>query len=632
MDEKSPALNLPSVPLASACSKATRDDGNQLETYQHVSKSRRRRRRRDGSDRKQRLELYFRTHPLAAEGIEHQWPISVPREPKDFPTESNSQNARFQPPTGNPKISHHQVKLECVRSHSLLYLPQDLVIEIIFRLPAKSVGRFRCVSTAWLSIFTDPSFILTHTRRIAKSLAFHFIPRNLPLRKPTDPFPPPQNELFTVCIGKPNFRHNGYEAVSSCDGLICFRVKSSDCGRLYNYAAGVGATPCPGVSLKYVLNPLTGLRIDIPNNSVDRFGHRPGCQLYYHRWTGEYRLLHAHVSTYDNRLYAEVLSLGGAMNSWRQINATTYPGVFVQWTESVLVNDCFYWICRKVVQDNIILVFDISEEVFSCMEFPPDVLRCMSNFGLFGIEGKLCCWMVFSDENLIDNYRINIWVAVGGGEKWRSTYSLCLADEWRRPIYPSPCYTSIVAKFSLIFLRARTTARVLCPSSVPEKLPHTHDLALAIRNLSPRSRCNLPAQSARLFAATCRDLLPRSAVIYKPATCRLFAIPQSAIHFFLLRPAPQVVSPHSVRQPTLSPPAASCRCDLFCSPPVCSAFAQPPATCSASPPPSNQSAGPYLASASYSTDCLPAPCRYGLLRSPPARPLPPRFVASPPDL
>ncbi|KAK8950608.1 F-box/kelch-repeat protein [Platanthera guangdongensis] len=320
MDEKSPALNLPSVPLASACHKATRDDGNQLDTYQHISKSRRRRRRRNGCDRKQRLELYFRTHPLAADGIELQWSISVPREPK------------VKTVVGEEMPE----KLECARSHSRVYLPEDLVIEIILRLPAISVGRFRCVSTSWLSISTDPSFILAHTRRIAKTLAFHFIPRNLPLRKYMDAFPPRQNELFTVCIGKPKFSHIGYEAVSSCDGLICFRVNRSECRRLYNYAAAAGTPSCPGVSLKYVLNPLTGLRIDIPSNSVDRFGYRPGCQLYYHRWTGEYRLLHAHVGTYEDLLCAEVLSLGGAMNSWRQINATTYPGVLVQWRTSVL--------------------------------------------------------------------------------------------------------------------------------------------------------------------------------------------------------------------------------------------------------------------------------------------------------
>ena len=39
------------------------------------------------------------------------------------------------------------------------FLPRDLTSEILLRLPAKSVGRFRCVSKLWLSITTDPCFI-----------------------------------------------------------------------------------------------------------------------------------------------------------------------------------------------------------------------------------------------------------------------------------------------------------------------------------------------------------------------------------------------------------------------------------------------------------------------------------------
>ncbi|WZZ61457.1 hypothetical protein YC2023_061564 [Brassica napus] len=38
-------------------------------------------------------------------------------------------------------------------------LPIDLTSEILFRLPAKSVGRFYCLSKLWLSITADPRFI-----------------------------------------------------------------------------------------------------------------------------------------------------------------------------------------------------------------------------------------------------------------------------------------------------------------------------------------------------------------------------------------------------------------------------------------------------------------------------------------
>ncbi|KAH0926852.1 hypothetical protein HID58_019108 [Brassica napus] len=39
------------------------------------------------------------------------------------------------------------------------FLPRDLISEILLRLPAKSVAKFRCVSKLWLSITTDPCFI-----------------------------------------------------------------------------------------------------------------------------------------------------------------------------------------------------------------------------------------------------------------------------------------------------------------------------------------------------------------------------------------------------------------------------------------------------------------------------------------
>ncbi|KAF8100402.1 hypothetical protein N665_0225s0019 [Sinapis alba] len=41
-------------------------------------------------------------------------------------------------------------------------IPTDLIIEILSRLPEKSVARFSCVSKLWLSITTDPSFPRPH--------------------------------------------------------------------------------------------------------------------------------------------------------------------------------------------------------------------------------------------------------------------------------------------------------------------------------------------------------------------------------------------------------------------------------------------------------------------------------------
>ncbi|KAK8947537.1 F-box protein [Platanthera guangdongensis] len=315
-------------------------------------------------------------------------------------------------------------KHKCMGSQSRLYLPEHLAVEILLRLPAKSVGRFRCVSTAWLSISIDPSFIVAHTRRIPKSLVLPLIPLNHLHR----------NELFNVSIGfdTPGLHHITDVPLSSCDGLVSFRGFNSE-------------GPCAN----YVLNPLTGLRIDLPSPSANAYGQYSWMrELYYHRWRSEYRLL----NVYGWPRYAEVLSLGSTMDSWRRIDVAPLGHVWVLWDKCVVVNDCLYWLCGShyFQAKGVVVIFDVLEEVFSFMDLPYDVKYCRKNYGLVEIEGKLGCWMASRDKNPgNDGYHINIWVEAEGDEKWGSAYySLHLGDEWLRLIYPSPYALILFALFT----------------------------------------------------------------------------------------------------------------------------------------------------------------------------------------
>ncbi|KAH0730598.1 hypothetical protein KY285_001506 [Solanum tuberosum] len=42
------------------------------------------------------------------------------------------------------------------------YLPEELIIEILYRLPVKSIGRCRCLSKHWRNFLSGPQFIKLH--------------------------------------------------------------------------------------------------------------------------------------------------------------------------------------------------------------------------------------------------------------------------------------------------------------------------------------------------------------------------------------------------------------------------------------------------------------------------------------
>ncbi|OEL25973.1 hypothetical protein BAE44_0013003 [Dichanthelium oligosanthes] len=49
-------------------------------------------------------------------------------------------------------------------------LPHDLVVEILSRLPAKSLCRFKCVSRSWRTLISDPA----HRHRFAQTMSGFF--------------------------------------------------------------------------------------------------------------------------------------------------------------------------------------------------------------------------------------------------------------------------------------------------------------------------------------------------------------------------------------------------------------------------------------------------------------------------
>ncbi|XP_058740870.1 F-box/kelch-repeat protein At3g23880-like [Vicia villosa] len=119
---------------------------------------------------------------------------------------------------------------------SCSHLPEELIIEILLRLPVKSLLQLKCICKLWKTLISNPQFVkqhllisnakpsLTHQR-----LFFSFMtdPRQLlsyPLKPLFQNLLPPVSSSGTM----------KYWIIGSCNGLLCLYGQSRHCFKLHN--------------------------------------------------------------------------------------------------------------------------------------------------------------------------------------------------------------------------------------------------------------------------------------------------------------------------------------------------------------------------------------------------------------
>ncbi|OMO97115.1 hypothetical protein COLO4_14878 [Corchorus olitorius] len=258
-------------------------------------------------------------------------------------------------------------------------LPQDMLLEILVRVPAEDLVKFTAVCKSWNSLIKNPNFISTH---LGKTISSSNSRRLLLFRLCSWEEKPPLRVVEKYSLRFDNedvdeykqlhFPTNKFRSVSSffsvvgiCNGLVCLEERD------YNYI---------------LWNPVIRKAIRLPEPSVRFLNNHYGLVFTgfgFDSKNNDYKLLRFVVSEveldYDSMEFeAEVYSLNA--NCWTNITSIApkyipcydYPRHYA----NSFVNGAIHMLaCDSKVgsERNLILAFDVSEQVFSEITLPDNL-------------------------------------------------------------------------------------------------------------------------------------------------------------------------------------------------------------------------------------------------------------------
>ncbi|PIN12110.1 hypothetical protein CDL12_15280 [Handroanthus impetiginosus] len=287
---------------------------------------------------------------------------------------------------------------------SLTGVPQDILVEVLIRLPVKAPCSTRCVCRTFLrlSFPLDSYSIALHSSKATQSLIFQFRDNSKPLEttlpgRARDRYGSWRHRKFH---GSPYLRYPSsrkFVLVNLCDGLLYLaRIHSPD-------------------ERSVVCNPVANEYIMIPN--VDEGGRlwtkTKVMWLGYSPCANQYKVLRIFGYRHGDPLEvgAQVLVVGSS--SWRDIEDMPL-GREHSWEEwSTFLSGVLYWLDPSWRD---IFFFDFDGEMFGRIALPPEFgeelminKQCMS----IGVLGDYLClsYNAYSDQH------VDLWVMRKQGDQ-----------------------------------------------------------------------------------------------------------------------------------------------------------------------------------------------------------------------
>ncbi|KAL2496987.1 F-box/kelch-repeat protein [Forsythia ovata] len=305
------------------------------------------------------------------------------------------------------------------------YLPEDVLIEILVRIPPKSLIKFRCVSKSWNLLISSPYFISMHTQSFTNPSNRLMISRYSKIHN---------REIYSVHLNNEDcsvdenikiefpFGHSlpwYYRIIGSCNGVLCLTSDTFQRTNpifLWNPAIRRKVElPVPQATFgsmgrdEFVL----GFGFDVKNNDfkVVRIAYGRGDQ---------YQVPHK-VEIYE-------LSVG----KWREIDGQVPLNCVVEvFYTQVFLNEIVHWTAikrsRRSLLKILIMGFSMTNEVFEEMPLP-DALANAWKFNLntavyeeslavlqYDRQHKSCCIWVMKEYGFPESWSKQFYVRLDQG-------------------------------------------------------------------------------------------------------------------------------------------------------------------------------------------------------------------------
>ncbi|GFQ01399.1 F-box/kelch-repeat protein at3g23880 [Phtheirospermum japonicum] len=279
-------------------------------------------------------------------------------------------------------------------------LPNDVVIEILTRLPVKPLLKFRCVCKSWLSIISSHPFIKTHLTNSKNDPNFthHRIMLNcrgnLKQCSARSLLYEPIIESFHTGFSSQSSK-NSIWVVGSCDGLICLAIDKKEL---------------------ILWNPTTRISKNLPD-----FGVKISFRSYFAYGFG----FDKSSDDYKGKVYSLKADL------WKTIKS--FKGRWLMDDPATFANGKLYWIANSDLELKCgwdIAFFDLATDEYGVLEMPRYVKSGF--YSRLGVsQGRLfvMCSHVMSAD---------VWIMDGGGAGngiWSNVVSIPYVDDFLRYNY-----------------------------------------------------------------------------------------------------------------------------------------------------------------------------------------------------